>query len=90
MATGNEAYRRGDLRRALAEYEKAAGFAPGLVQARVNLGSLLLRAGHLDRAAQEYRAALAIDPTLEDVRKGLESIEARRRRAADSTDDSPP
>ena len=54
------------------------------------LGSLLLRAGHLDRAAEEYRAALAIDPTLEDVRKGLESIEARRSRAAERASDSSP
>ena len=52
---------------AAAEYREALRLRPSSVQARVNLGTVLLETGATAEAVEHYRAALAADPGLADV-----------------------
>jgi tetratricopeptide (TPR) repeat protein len=58
-----EAQKRGDVAGAMDGYERALKIAPGLVPARINLATALVRLGRLDEAIDQYRAVLRSSPS---------------------------
>jgi tetratricopeptide (TPR) repeat protein len=62
LAQGQEAFQRGDFEDAAAAFRRAIEDDPGSVEARVNLGSALLRAGDTAGALEHYEAAAQLDP----------------------------
>lgn len=57
----------GNLPASIVAHEEALKLHPGLVQAHINLISLLGRVGEYKKAEQHYRAALDINPDLPDL-----------------------
>ncbi|HEY7141706.1 MAG TPA: tetratricopeptide repeat protein [Methylomirabilota bacterium] len=59
---GVACFERGDLRRALAEFERAAALRPDWTRALVNLGDARLGLGDVSGAIEAYRRAVASAP----------------------------
>jgi tetratricopeptide (TPR) repeat protein len=79
LGTGNVAYARGDLRGAVAAYQRGIDLSPSDAALRNNLAQALLDSGCVGRARVQARQAaeLARGTLLEtDVRETLESVEA--------------
>jgi tetratricopeptide (TPR) repeat protein len=53
---------RGRIDEAIADYEKAAKFSPGIVKIEYNLGNLLASKGRLDEAIKHFRVAVKLKP----------------------------
>jgi len=59
---GNAFMQKGALDRAIQDYEQAAHFNPGYVQAFNNRANAYARQGETDRAIQDYDQAIQLDP----------------------------
>lgn len=68
---GNEAMRRGDLERAVAEYREAVEGDPEYALGRYNLGLALVRSGRPEEAVEAFEAALELDPEYRDAHFNL-------------------
>lgn len=64
LASGREAVRTGDLRRAFREFGVAAAIDPASFEAQANLGDLLAKQGRVEEALARYQRALALQPGL--------------------------
>lgn len=63
--------KNGNIAEARAHFEKALKFAPGMPEANINLGNLLLRTGHVDEAIAHYKTALELLPDSAAAHNGL-------------------
>ena len=59
---GNDWAERGELDRAIADYDAAVSINPLFAEALINRGVVWARKGDLDRAIADYDAALRISP----------------------------
>jgi len=66
--------RKGDLRRARAEFQRAVDADPTTAIHHYNLGNALFRAGDREGAARCYREALKLEPEFADAHNNLASI----------------
>lgn len=64
-------YRKGDLDRAIQEFQAAIRITPYYKQSHANLGLALASKGELDAAILEYQEALRLDPNYKQVRNNL-------------------
>jgi tetratricopeptide (TPR) repeat protein len=62
LKSGVEARQRGDLKTAIAEFQKALAAEPRNLDAHIDLGEALAATGQLDAAIEEDKRALEIDP----------------------------
>ncbi len=75
---------RGDLPRAMAEYEEAILLSPRMVRAWNNLGVALHHAGRRDAAAEKLRRAVEIDPAYAKSFVNLGNLYAEEGRLDDA------
>ncbi len=75
---------RGELARAIAEYETSLRLAPNASNTRYNYGVALAKAGRLQDAAREYETALRLVPGLVDARCNLGTTWLALGRPADA------
>ncbi|HVP89971.1 MAG TPA: tetratricopeptide repeat protein [Terriglobales bacterium] len=60
MLLGNAYYKKGDVARALPEFEKAAALKPNLPEAHFNYGLALFDTGEMDKAEAEFAKSEAL------------------------------
>jgi len=65
---------QGQLRDALAHFQRAAALAPRDEQIQFNLGNALNRAGRLAEAASSYERAIALNPAFPDPHANLAAL----------------
>ena len=63
--------KRGELKKALADSRALVDLRPSSVEARVNLGGILLRLGHPDEAVEVLGQAVQLAPSAADARYNL-------------------
>ena len=71
MQRGGDAHNSGNLRLALAEYQKAVEISPDYPLAHLNTGITLEGTGALQEAIKSYQQALAALPTIRSFGRGL-------------------
>lgn len=67
----NALLQRGELNRAIEEYEMALRLNPHNARAHCNLGAAYLKQGAVERAVRELRLAVDLDPRLIEARNNL-------------------
>ena len=78
---GNAYQAKGDLARAIADYDRAIQLNPAFADAYNNRGAAYRGKGDLNRAIADYQAALRVDPRLEAAAQNLATVQALRKRA---------
>ena len=75
---------RGQVDRAIDDFQKALELSPDLAQAHVGLGGIFANRGQLDRAADQYRKALKIKPDAANTHYNLGVVLNRQGKSADA------
>lgn len=71
LQEGTRAQEHGDLKTAIADFQRAIQLNPGMVEAHANLGAAFAAAGQMDAAIEEDLRALDAAPQNETVRMNL-------------------
>src|ERR1700722_5416670 len=71
LRAGTVAQEHGDLKTAIADFEKALTLKPNLIEARANLGAALAAAGQWDAAIEQDGRVLELSPQNDAVRMNL-------------------
>lgn len=77
---------RGDLDRAVSEWETVLGLAPGNSGARKGLGFVCFQLGRLEEAVAHLSAALTLDPDDGSLAAALQTVKSSLERRAEQTE----
>jgi Flp pilus assembly protein TadD len=74
----------GEIREAVADFERAVQLNPGYVKAHYNLGVAFEELGQMANAERHLRAAVGLEPRSSGLRRGLAGFYLDRGRRADA------